>query len=458
MKMKRFASVFFILALVLSLVAVPLAAPAEEGGSAPVMEVAAKAALLVDGDTGEVLYAKNEHDELYPASITKVMTALLVLEAVDSGKLSMDEQITVTATALEGLADDGSSANIKEGETMSVENLLYCMLVVSANEACNILGERVSGSVDAFVERMNQRAEELGCANTHFVNATGLHDPKHYTSAWDIYLITKEAMGHPDFMTICNTAQITVPATNLSEARVLHTTNYLLSNWRAIGYTYSAARGIKTGSTSDAGYCLVSSAVEGSRSLISVVLGAERVSLTDGKTQTQSFSETKRLFEWGFNNFSRKTILTQADMIQEVPVSLSKDVNYVVAHPASDVEALLPNSLEPESLKRRVTLYQDTVEAPVEKGDVLGEVTLSYEDRDYATVKLLAYDSIEASRLLVLQKNVKDFFSKTIVKVILVILLLLVLLLAGWKLTVGRRRYRYGRKVGRGRNYRGRRR
>lgn len=454
MKSKRLLSVFFILVLVFSLGA-PVCAQAEETA---VMEVAAKAALLVDGETGEVLYAKNEHDELYPASITKVMTALLVLEAVDSGKLSMDQEITATASALEGLAEDGSSANIKEGEVMTVKNLLYCMLVISANETCNILGEQVSGSVEAFVERMNERAAELGCVNTHFVNATGLHDPQHYTSAWDVYLITKEAMKHPDFMTICNTAQITVPATNLSDARVLHTTNYLLSNWRAIGYTYSAAQGIKTGSTSDAGYCLVSSAVEGSRSLIGVILGAEQVKLTNGKTETQSFSEMKRLFEWGFDNFSRKTVLTQADMIQEVPVSLSKDVNYVVVHPDSDVEVLLPNDLNPEDLKQRVTLYQETVEAPVEKGQVLGEVTLSYEDHDYATVKLIAYDNVEASKLLVMQKHITDFFSKTIVKVILILVVILVALAIGWKMTMGHRRYRYGRKVGRSRNYRGRRR
>ena len=456
MKTRRFVSVFFALVLMLNLTAVAWAEPAE--GEASVMDVAAKAALLVDGDTGEVLYAKNEHAELYPASITKVMTALLVLEAVDAGKLSLDQELTVTASSLEGLAQDGSSAGIKLGEIMSVRNLLYCMLVVSANEACNILAEKVSGSVAAFVDQMNQRAGELGCENTHFVNATGLHDPNHYTSAWDIYLITKEAMTHEDFMTICNTAEITIPATNLSSQRTLHTTNYLLSNWRAIGYTYSAARGIKTGSTSDAGHCLVSSAQEGSRSLISVVLGAAQVKLTDGKTQTQSFSETKRLFQWGFANFSRKTILTTDDMIQEVPVTLSKDVNYVVVHPERDVEALLPNDLEPEQMEREVKLYQESVEAPVEAGTALGEITLSYEGHEYATVKLLAFDSVEASKLLVMQKNVKDFFSRTIVKVVLIVLLALIVLIVVWKLTVGRRRYRYGRTVGRSRNYRGRRR
>ena len=120
-----------------------------------------------------------------------------------------------------------------------MEQLLQCMLIVSANEACNILAEQVSGSVDAFVDAMNAKAEALGCEGTHFVNATGLHDSQHYTTAWDLYLITKEAMKHEDFMRICDTARATIPATNLSEERNLYTTNYLIDTWRSLGYIYS---------------------------------------------------------------------------------------------------------------------------------------------------------------------------------------------------------------------------
>ena len=124
------------------------------------------------------------------------MTALLTLEAIEDGVLTMDQEITANASALDGLPSDGSTANIKAGETMSVRNLLYCMMVISANEACTILAEAISGSVPAFVEKMNEKAEELGCENTHFVNPNGLHDPQHYTSAWDMYLITRAAMEY----------------------------------------------------------------------------------------------------------------------------------------------------------------------------------------------------------------------------------------------------------------------
>ena len=166
MKTNRFFALF--LALVLSLCLFPTAyAAGDEKPELPAdPDILAKAALLVDANTGAVAYAKNEHEELYPASLTKIMTALLTLEAIDAGRLSMDQELTATATALEGLSSDGSSAGIKVGETMSVRNLLYCMLVVSANEACDILAEAVSGSVPAFVEAMNAKAAALGCEPT----------------------------------------------------------------------------------------------------------------------------------------------------------------------------------------------------------------------------------------------------------------------------------------------------
>ena len=460
MKTNRFLSVFLLVVLVMSLCVTPFAAADET--SAPVEEpdIQCKAALLVDANTGGIVYAKNEHQELYPASLTKIMTALLTLEAIDEGKLSMDQNLTATATALEGLSADGSSANIQVGETMSVRNLLYCMLVVSANEACDILAEGVSGSVSAFVDAMNAKAQELGCKNTHFVNPNGLHDPQHYTSAWDLYLITRAAMEYEDFMTICDTADIVIPATNLSAERHLYTTNYLISTWRSRGYINSDARGIKTGSTSEAGHCLVSSAVRGSLSFISVVLGGDRVTLENNEIRTYSFYDTNLLFNWAFDSFSYQTVLEANQPItREAAVSLSK-IDHVTLVPANEVEVLLPKSLKPEDLEQTVTLKADPVEAPIAEGQVLGTMTLSYDGKEYATVDLLANNAVEASRLLVFWRDVKEFFSRTSVKIAAVVLLVLIVLLLLWNLIFGRRRYRYGRSVssGRPRSYRGRRR
>ena len=457
MKAKRFLSVFLLFVLLVSLTATPFAA-AEEPTLPEDPDIQAKAALLVDANTGAIVYAKNEHQELYPASLTKIMTALLVVAAIDKGQLSLDQEVTASST-IESLDTDGSTANIKPGEIMTVEQLLYCMLVVSANEACVILAEAVSGSVDAFVDQMNEKAQALGCENTHFVNPTGLHDSQHYTSAWDLYLITKEALTHKDFVRISDTGDITLPATNLHEARALHSTNYLISVWRSRGYINKNAHGIKTGSTSEAGHCLVSSAAKGSLSFISVVLGCDRLTLEDGEIRTMSFYETNRLFQWGFDNFSYKTILTADEYPKEVAVSLSK-IDHVTVHPARDVEILMPNGLEPEDLERTITLNSDPVEAPITTGDKLGTIQLSYQGTVYATEDLLALNDVEASRLLTFWRDVKLFFAKPAVKIAGVVLAVLLVVVLLWKLIFGRRRYRYGRRVGfsRRESYRGRRR
>lgn len=432
MKKRRWFSLFLSFALLLPLFSLTSADAYED------FTLDAKAGLLIEADTGEILYEKNAHQENFPASLTKVMVALLVFEAIDEGKIALTDSVTATESAFEGLSSDGSTANIVPGETMTVEQLLNCMLIVSANEACNILGETLYGSVDAFVARMNERAAELGCEHTHFANATGLHNSQHYTTAWDLYLITREALKHDKFMEICNSKSYTVPATNMTDKpRELHSTNFLISNWRARGYVYRDAQGIKTGSTPEAGYCLISSALRGSRHMISVVLGAERVTLEDGVTiQTRSFSETSRMFDWGFDNFVLRDILSSSDLVQEVP-----------------------DNVEPDMLERTVTLTNDTVDAPVSAGDVLGKLTLSYNGKVYAETDLLALNDVSASWFLTAQRRVSDFFAKPLVRILLIVVVLLIVALVVY-VTMFSRRRRYGhRRRGRaGSGYRGRRR
>ena len=459
MKTKRFFSLFLTFLLTVSL-CVPFARA--DGEDAPTLpedpNILAKAALLADPDTDAIAYGLNVHEELYPASLTKIMTALLVVEALDEGRLTLDQPITASSTAFIDIAADGSNAGIKPGEILSVHNLLYCMMVVSANEACNILAEATYGSVSAFVEQMNLRAEELGCKNTHFVNTNGLHDPNHYTSAWDLYLITKEALKHELFVTISDTAHVVIPATNLHAERNYWTTNHLLSTWRVIGYLDKRAHGIKTGSTSQAGYCLVSSATQGSMTYISVIMGAERVE-ENGVGNLRSFSETSRMFDYGFDHFSYKTIIEKSEPIKDVTVTLSK-TDHVTLRPAKDVEALMPRGLKAEHLERTVTLDAESVEAPVEAGQKLGTLELSYDGKLYGSVDLLTMNAVEASRLQVFLKQVDAFFHRTAVRVVLIMLAALILAAAVWRLIFARRRYRYGRSVSRrGRSgYRGRKR
>ena len=453
MKKQRFLPLFLLLSLLVTLFLTPEAYAYED------FDLDAKAGLLIEANTGEVLFEKNVHQENYPASVTKIMTALLVLEAVDRGELALTDPVTASEDAFASLPTDASNAGIKVGETLTVEQLLYCLLVPSGNESANILARAVSGSIENFVAMMNSRAAELGCENTHYVNPHGLHDPNHYTSAWDIYLVTREAMKHELFMTVCNTKSYDIPATNVSEKpRTLHSTNYLISNWRALGYLYRDAQGIKTGSTDEAGYCLVSSAVRGSRTLISVVLGAERREEEDGVTRTYSFIETARLFDWGFDSFTSRKILSADEPICEVPVTLSSETNYVVVHPAEDLTRMLPNDLDVEAIEHTVTLHSESVEAPVAAGDELGTLTLSYRGTVYGEVPLVALSDVSASWLLVARRDVAAFFSRTVVRLILlaiVVLIVVVILLRG---VFFRRRRRHAYSGTRSSGYRGSRR
>ena len=233
-------------------------------------QLGAQAVYLADMNTDEVLYEKNADEQRSPASLTKIMTGLLAIEAVESGQCSMDDIVTAGADAWYGMAEDSSNSNIQPGEMMTYRDLVYCAVVHSANEACNILATYISGSISAFVDRMNQRAAELGCTNTHFLDPNGLSNDGHYTTARDLYYITKEAVKHPDFLTICDTEYYKTQPTNMSEAREIWNSNALISNGgyyasmsmqnNGHDYLYEGAAGVKTGYTRAAGYCLVSTA------------------------------------------------------------------------------------------------------------------------------------------------------------------------------------------------------
>lgn len=453
MKIRRILSVFLLSVLLAALFLTPCAYALEE----PTLD--ARNALLVDVTADRVLYGYKEKEKAYPASITKVMTALLVLEAVDRGELSLSQPITASNVAVTSITADSSTAGIVADEVLSVEELLYCLLIVSANESANVLAEAVAGTIPDFVDKMNQRAQELGCEGTHFVNPNGLHDPNHYTTAWDIYLIAREAMKHELFTTICSSKAHNVPATNKSKARELHSTNALISNWRTLGYIYDYADGLKTGSTPEAGRCLLATAVKDGRRLISVVLGCS-VKNIGGQDRLMNFVDSATLLDWGYNNFSVKTIFTTEDLIQEVPVALSKETYGVLVHAAEDASFLLPNDVTPDMLERKVTVYGDTAYAPIEAGQELGEMTLSYDGYTYATVKLLAADSVSVNRFLQGKYILGQFFSKTIVKIVTIVVILLALFLVVWfKMLRPKKRYSSRRKNGSGfRNYRGRRR
>ena len=271
--------------------------------------IGAQSAILMEMNTHTILYAKNIHKTEYPASTTKVMTALLVVEAISYGQLSPDTVATVSSSAVQGIPSEYVTGGFKAGENVSIEDLLYCMLLESDCDASNILAEAVDSSISDFVAHMNRKAGELGCQGTHFTNTYGLHDENHYSTAYDLALIMQAALEYDLFRTVIKTAKYTVPATNISGERFFYNKNALISNLYYSGYYYDKCIGGKTGTTDDAGRCLVAAAEDGDELLISVILGSGPMQVPGEENLKQGqFRESIRLLEYGFDNFQRVTI------------------------------------------------------------------------------------------------------------------------------------------------------
>ena len=268
--------------------------------------VAAKAALLIDLSTGRVVYEQDADERIYPASLTKIMTCLLALE---NGNLS--DVVTVSSSALDGLDADSSVAGLQIGEQMTLENLLYCMMVVSGNDACNVIAEHIAGSVTDFVRMMNQRAYELGCLNTHFNNPHGLHDESHYTTARDLSIITQAALKSENFRQIVDTYEYQLPDDNMRQnIPKLKTTNMLIYRSMSNALYYPRAHGIKTGYTSQAGRCVISEATGDGLDLLGIVCGAKTTVLESGDLLMENFTECASLFDYGFDNYSYLTLMS----------------------------------------------------------------------------------------------------------------------------------------------------
>ena len=407
-------------------------------------------AILLDATYDEVLYDKGAYEKVYPASITKVMTALLVLEAVDAGQLTLDTPITATAEALE-VPKDSSTAKIQVGDTYTLEQYLYCLLLPSGNEVAQILAITVDGSIEAFVDHMNRRAEELGCLGTHFANPHGYHDDNHYTTAYDITRYMKAAMEYDLFQTILTSPNYTLPANGVSEERIIRNTNALTSNWTYTDYLYGPGTGGKTGTTDEAGNCLVETAQKGDMSLISVILGAEEVDLGNGDVDHRQFSETIKLLDWGFDNFQRVTLTPDESLVAKVQVNLSTQADEVNVKPLGSITRTLPKDVDPDQVEMTINLFSESVDAPVEAGQVLGVLTLSYDGVDYGKLDLVADTSVERSDFLYYKDQVESFFRNAGVRLLLaVVLIAVVIVLLRVLVFRKRRRYRSGVGIGGG--------
>lgn len=389
--------------------------------------------VLADMDTGTIYYSQNMDSKAYPASLTKIMTVMLAVEAVERGDASLYDRVEASVRAVTGLDEAGSTANIMAGEIMTLEDYMYCAMVESANEACNVIAEYIGGSIDEFVNMMNERAEELGCENTHFVNAHGLPDDNHYTTAHDMFIIASTAMQYDLFAMMCNTVTHTVPATNLSDARELSNTNGLINAESPYyrGYYYEYAKGVKTGHTSAAGYCLVSTAEKDGIKLMAVVLGSSGYPNPDGSNTYNCFADSIKLYEWVFNNFSQQEVLKSSELVAEVDVEMGDDTESVTLRPANAVTVLLPNDESMDEFKRDIRIYSEeegtTLQAPIAAGEVLGEITIKKDGVTYGSSPLVASASVELSKLQYLKNQVENALNLVWVKIIFWLLILVII-------------------------------
>ena len=363
--MKRALVVLVVLGLLIGVL--PLGVQAVE------MDIPAKSALLMDVATGKVLYAQNPKEALPPASVTKVMTMLLIMEAIDSGKIQWEDMVTASETAA---AKGGSQIYLKVGESMSVADMVKSIAVSSANDCACAMAEHLCGSEAAFVERMNNRAKELGMENTHFVNCTGLDDAPdakdHKTSAYDIALMSRELMKHhPDIKKFTTIWMDTVRGGTFG-----------LSNTNKMVRFYSGATGLKTGFTSGAGYCLSATAQREDLELIAVVMGCA--------TSKERFAACKSLLDYGFANYALVQPEIREDMA--IPVELGREKT-VKAVPSGE-SAMLIDKGQKSAVSTEITL-EEKVKAPVSKGQRLGTATIRAGEQVLAEIPLVAERGVE---------------------------------------------------------------
>lgn len=427
--MKRITGAF--MALVLSLLILPSAFAVT---FSPSFEPQAASVYMVNMDTGTVIYEKNAHERRAPASLTKVMTTLLLLE-----KVSDLDGTTTTAPGyvfdeLYGL--NASHADIWPYETVSMRSLLYAMMLPSGNEAASITADYIGGgSIQTFCQMMTARAKELGCEDTNFTCAHGLNgmEENHYSTAYDMYLIAKACWYNENdavretFRSVASTIDYWMPLSNKhttqsagapdGKSYVIRNTNALLKSTSP--YYLASVQGIKTGSTPEAGYNLISVATKNGETYLLVVMGTpyEKDELGYGL----AFKDSYDLYNWAFGNFSVRPALDTTVDIAEIKVKYAADTDTLMLRPASDLMTLLPNESDETTVNKTFEL-PESVAAPVKKGDVVGTVTLSLAGEEIGTVELVATQDVERNTLLFVLDKIGEFFASLYFKVLLVLI------------------------------------
>ncbi len=416
----------------------------------PNFTVESEAAVLINLDKDVIVYEKNPTKKMYPASLTKIMTAIVVLDHIKDLDNTEIEAPLVVFDDLYG--KNPSSVGYSRGEIITARDLMYSMLMASACESAGILAYHVGGeSIPNFIDMMNQKAKEIGCTGTNFANPHGLFDENQYTNAYDMALIAKYAVdNYPKFVEIATTTEFTLSATNYHGEgwATIHHTNAMTLKGE---YYYEPARGLKTGTLDESGRCLAAMASRDGNNYLLVTLGAPMYDAEGYKAYGQ-YSDHEKIFEWAFNTFSYEKILSTTDEITEIPVKLGDNAEHVLLVPDDDFYTLWPNTLDTASLKKEINTkgYLDSdgaVTAPVEKGTVLGTYTLSLSGETLCTVNLVARDSVELSQLDYNIMKAKAFVGSFWFKLAIVIAAALIVLYVAVYILATKKRKRRMKKV-----------
>lgn len=368
------------------------------------------ACLLMEEITGKILYSKNANSIMYPASTTKIMTAILTLE-----NCNLSDTAVVSHNAVFSIPSGYSTASLVEGEVLTIEQLLNVLLIPSANDAAVVLAEHIAGSVESFSDMMNAKAVELGCLNTHFVNPNGIHNENHYSTAYDLALIGKYAMQFPTFKEISSKTRYTLPITNAysKEDRIFNTTNDLIKpNYSSspTNYYYKYATGGKTGYTDPAGQCIVATATKDNISLIAVTLHGD---FTEDNLSQRAL-DCKALFEYGFNNFSMVSIAQKGEVASNMKVpNATKDSSSLDLLYSDDIYAFVPNGFDTSSVTPNIKL--SSTFAPIAQDTVLGTISYDIDGSNYSC------------NLLASHEVYKNQFAKTAMELALLLIFLILL-------------------------------
>ena len=410
-RISLFIAVMMTAAILLSVLSVPVSAIS----FAPDFDIYSEAVYLLNLDTGEAIYQKNADQKMTPASLTKIMTAVLVLEQFQNDIPALSTTyVSGSYECFDELYMQGAStADIRNGEKVSYKDLLYALMLRSACEAANILAYNIAGSLQGFADMMNLKAQQLGMTNTHFTNSHGLFWQDHYSTAHDLAILTQYAMTLPMFTEISCAATYEMEETSYHEKRLISHTNSMMM--KGSEYYYEYAKGIKTGTLDESGRCLASTAYKDGYSYLLITLNAPQYD-ENGRQVMYNFIDHKNIYEWAFNNFEYTTLIAGTEEIAEVPVEYGDGVDYVIVRPDEEYSRIWSKRVPADSIHRVIDLKQNVI-APIKKGDVLGTMELQYGGETMAVIQLVATTDVGRSEqkemLAVAQSFIgsSDFFN-----------------------------------------------